>query len=150
MASLPSLTSPLSSTPIRGSTSPAVRRAKTLPMTAGTGTGWPRFRDVLAEYFKNSDSVNFQGAFAYLDWSYVVSETYAALMHADHVGFGNSIAYLHWDFEIPTWNFELSVDVTDELAKYCVIYSSPATLSRSLRKPLREIAFSLTLPFIET
>ena len=61
-----------------------------------------------------------RGAFAYLDWSYVFSEIHGTLMHADCVNFGNSIAYLHWDFEIPTWNFELSVDVTDELAKYCV------------------------------
>ena len=67
-----------------------------------------------------------------MDWSYVVSETYAALMHADYMNFGNSIAYLHWDFEIPTWNFELSVDVTDELAKYCVDISCFATSSSYL------------------
>ena len=62
-----------------------------------------------------------------MDCNYVFSEIYVTLMHADYVNFGNSIAFLHWDFEIPTWNFELSVDVTYELAKYCVDINCFAT-----------------------
>ena len=111
----------------KGSTSFDVERVKSLPTPAGTGIGWPRSRGVLTEYFTGSDDVNFQGAFAYLDWSYVFSEIYVTLTHADYVNFGNSIAYLQWDLEIPTWNFELSVDVTDEMAKYCVGISCFAT-----------------------
>ena len=95
MASLLQLTGSIFQATAKGSTSFDAGRARTLPTTAGTGTGWPRFRDALAEYFKNSDSVNFQGAFAYLDWSYVFSGTYVILVHADYVNFGNSIAYLH-------------------------------------------------------
>ena len=117
MASLLQLTGSVFQATAKGSASFDAGRARARPTTAGTGTGWPRFRDVLAEYFKNSDSVNFQGALAYLDWSFVFSESYVTLMHAGYVNFGNSIAYLHWDFEIRTWNFELSVDVTDELVK---------------------------------
>ena len=60
------------------------------------------------------------GAFAYLDWSYVFSEIRVALLHADYVSFGNLSACLHWDLALPTWSHELSVHVTDELAKYGV------------------------------
>ena len=67
------------------------------------------------------------GALAYLEWTFVFSEIYVALMHADYTSFGNSIACPHWDFEVPTWNFGLSVDVTDELVKYCVDINCFAT-----------------------
>ena len=83
-----------------------VEMAKILPMTAGTGTGWPRSRGVQTEYFRHPDNFNLQrGAFAYLDWSYVFSEIRVTLLHADCVNFGNSIAYLHLGLRDP--NLEL-------------------------------------------
>ena len=70
---------------------------------------------------------NFQGAFAYLDWSYVFSKIHVTLLHADYVDYDNLRVYGRWGLALPTWIHELSVHVTDELAKYCVDFNGFAT-----------------------
>ena len=47
---------------------------------------------------------------------------HVTLCHADYVNNDNLLVYLHWDLELPTWNHEHSVDVTDVLMKYWVNY----------------------------
>ena len=46
-----------------------------------------------------------------------------ALLHADYVNYDNLLVYWRWDLALPTWIHELSVHVTDELAKYCVDFN---------------------------
>ena len=62
------------------------------------------------------------GAFAYLNWKFTLFVNHVTLMHADYVDSDNLFVYLHCDFELPTWNNEHSVDVTDVLMKYWVNY----------------------------
>ena len=61
-----------------------------------------------------------------MGWNFAFSGHCVALLHADYVNFDSVSSYLHWGFETPTWNFELSARVTDELAKYCVDFNGLA------------------------
>ena len=68
-------------------------------MAAGAGTGSTRSPAVLVEYFEylnyfSNAGFNFQGASAYVGWSFVFSGLHVTLTHADYASFGNLIAYL--------------------------------------------------------
>ena len=62
-----------------------------------------------------------------MDWSYVFSEIHVTLLYADYVNYDNLLVYLRWDLALPAWICELSVHVTDELAKYGVDFNGFAT-----------------------
>ena len=93
-------------------------------MTAATGTGYTKLLNVMIEHFDDLSSANFnfQGAFAYLGWSFALSGNHVTLLHADYMNFSNLIVYLHWGFELPTGIHEHSVYVTDVMMKYGVNY----------------------------
>ena len=58
------------------------------------------------------------GATAYLDWDYVFPELFFTSLHTNCRSYNLVAFYVNWDFVIPTWNFELSVLVTDWLNKH--------------------------------
>ena len=70
----------------------------------------------------HNTSFDFQGATAYLDWDYVFPELFCTSMHTNCRNYNLVTFYVNWDFVIPTWNFELSVLVTDWLNKHVLSY----------------------------
>ena len=93
-------------------------------MTAATGTGFMRFLVPRTEHFDDlsvADS-NFEGAFAYLNWSLALFVNHVTLMNADYVNFDNLIVYVHWDFELSTWSYDRSDHIIVVMTKYCVNY----------------------------
>ena len=93
-------------------------------MTVATGTGSTNPLVLKTEYFDDLSSADFdfEGVLGYLNWNFTLFVNHVTLLHADYVNNGNLLVYLHWDFELPTWNSEHSVEVTDVLMKYWVNY----------------------------
>jgi len=93
----------------------------------------------LHTHFVDCDVIAF-----YSNWDFVLPELFVTLPHADYVNFEDLLVYLHWDVIIPTWNFELSMLVTDLLDKCLVSYV--IILVACLTAMVRERTCSLTRP----
>ena len=91
-------------------------------MTADTGAGLTSSQPCLIENFIdfNTANFNFQGASAYLGWSFAFSGLHAVRLHSDYVNIDDLMICLRWDFEIPAWSYELSGHDAGLLAKYGV------------------------------